>query len=140
MCYYIFITHFKKKLLNTLVNFSIMHSENRTFTISASIATFLTAIFIAIFFVVEVSTISIYIKWCLSNLWNLSHLKISNQLSFKNFLFDHHPIYKIRLAEHSSVHAINTKNILVTDFIEKKKNAALFPPLVTDTSTCNIVK
>ncbi len=39
-----------------------------------------------------------------------------------------------------SLHVINAKNVLVADCAERKKVAVSFPPLLTDTSTRNVVK
>lgn len=41
---------------------------------------------------------------------------------------------------HLSLYAINARNVLVADFIEKKKAAALFPPFFTLTITANTIK
>ncbi len=61
-------------------------------------------------------------------------------MSSKNVPSNRRPIYKIRSAERSSIYAINARNVLVADFAKKKKIAASFPPLLTDTSTCNAMK
>lgn len=39
-----------------------------------------------------------------------------------------------------NIYIINIRNVLVADFAEKKKATTSFPPLFTDTSTCNAVK
>lgn len=40
----------------------------------------------------------------------------------------------------SNIYAINIKNVLVADFIEWKKAATLFPPLLPDISNHNAMK
>lgn len=42
--------------------------------------------------------------------------------------------------EYLSIHTINIKNVLVTDFVSKKKATTLFLFLITDTSTSNAMK
>ncbi len=44
------------------------------------------------------------------------------------------------MTECLNIHAINTRNVLVTDFVERKKATASFLSLFTDTSICNTVK
>lgn len=44
------------------------------------------------------------------------------------------------MVKRSSIYAINIRNILVADFAKRKKAIALFPLLLTDMSTYNVMK
>lgn len=59
---YISIMHFKKKLPNISIEFFILYSKNRISTTFIFIITLLIMVFVTIYFIVKVSTISIYIK------------------------------------------------------------------------------
>lgn len=76
---------------------------------------------VKIFINIRICIIRIYIRWYLFNLKNLSNFNSSDLLSSKNDVFNYCFIYKIRLAEYFNGHTMNINNVLVADFVYKKK-------------------
>lgn len=80
-----------------------------------------------------------YIIWCLFCLSKFSDSQISGSLFSTDAPPDCCLVHEIRLARYSSIHTIYAKNVLVADFLQRKKAAASFPLWITNKSSQNAI-